>query len=49
MARYLGRQGVLRAPLLPVRWGRDTDLTISAVQGLDPWLQLLMPFGRTAG
>jgi len=39
MARYLGRLGVSRAPLLPIRWGRETDLTISAVQGLDPWLK----------
>jgi hypothetical protein len=31
--------GVPRSPLLPLRWGRDTDLLISAVQGLDPWLK----------
>jgi hypothetical protein len=31
--------GVSRSPLLPVRWRRDTDLTISAIQALDPWLK----------
>jgi hypothetical protein len=25
--------------LLPMRWNRDTDVTISAVQALDPWLK----------
>jgi hypothetical protein len=29
--------------LLPVRWNRDTDLTISAVQALDPWLKSGQP------
>jgi hypothetical protein len=31
-------------PLLPVRWRRDTDLTISAVQALDPWLKDNRPY-----
>ncbi|WP_412739614.1 hypothetical protein [Krasilnikovia sp. MM14-A1259] len=30
--------------LLPQRWNRDTDLTISAVQALDPWLKDRSPF-----
>ncbi|MGQ0837333.1 hypothetical protein [Actinokineospora sp.] len=34
-----GRAAVTRPALLPLRWGRDTDLLISAVQGLDPWLK----------
>lgn len=34
------RSGLLtEAPLLPLRWNRDTDLTISAIQALDPWLK----------
>ncbi|SFC61705.1 hypothetical protein [Streptomyces aidingensis] len=32
-------QGVPRAECLPLRWGRDTELTISAVQALDPLLK----------
>ncbi|MBB6174496.1 hypothetical protein HNR23_004556 [Nocardiopsis mwathae] len=32
-------QGVRRDHCLPLRWGRDTDLTISAVQALDPLLK----------
>lgn len=32
-------QGVPRDQCLPLRWGRDTDLTISAVQALDPLLK----------
>lgn len=31
------------AHLLPIRWNRDTDLTISAVQALDPWLKSGQP------
>lgn len=31
--------GVPRASLLPLQWHRDTDLTISAIQALDPWLK----------
>jgi hypothetical protein len=32
-------QGVPRAPCLPLRWGRETELAISAVQALDPVLK----------
>ena len=32
-------QGVPRAACLPLRWGRETELTISAVQALDPVLK----------
>ncbi len=39
IALVFGRNGVNTAALLPIRWGRDTDLTISAIQGLDPWLK----------
>jgi hypothetical protein len=39
MAVLFAGHGVPQAAPLPVRWGRDTDLTISAVQGLDPWLK----------
>jgi hypothetical protein len=32
-------QGVARAGCLPLRWGQDTDLVVSAVQALDPLLK----------
>lgn len=36
--------GVPRAPVLPLRWGRETDLTISAVQALDPYVKHRKPY-----
>lgn len=33
------RAGVARDACLPLRWGRETELTISAVQALDPLLR----------
>ncbi|MFD6939369.1 hypothetical protein ACWGAN_11130 [Streptomyces sp. NPDC054945] len=33
------RDGAPRAACLPLRWGRETELTISAVQALDPLLK----------
>jgi hypothetical protein len=40
LGEALGRAGLITGqPLLPLRWRRDTDLTISAVQALDPWLK----------
>ena len=35
--------GVPRAAPLPLRWGRETELTISAVQALDPYLKHRRP------
>lgn len=35
--------GVPRTPCLPLRWGRETELTISAVQALDPYLKHRQP------
>jgi len=32
-------QGVPRAQVLPLRWGRETEVTISAIQALDPLLK----------
>lgn len=39
MERALGLWGVRRDALLPIRWHRDTDLCISAIQAFDPWLK----------
>lgn len=36
--------GIPRAPVLPLRWGRETDLTISAVQALDPYVKHRKPY-----
>jgi len=35
----LAARGIRRDALLPIRWHRDTDLCISAIQALDPWLK----------
>jgi hypothetical protein len=35
----LARDGAVRDACLPLRWGRETELTISAVQALDPILK----------
>lgn len=39
MRAVLTAHGVEGPTLLPLRWGRDTDLLVSAIQGLDPWLK----------
>lgn len=36
--------GVPRAEPLPLRWGRETDFTISAIQALDPYLKDRKPY-----
>lgn len=42
-------RGVARGRVLPIRWNRDTDLTISAVQALDPYLKDGRPFTYSQG
>jgi hypothetical protein len=44
-----GEHGVPRAPALPLRWRRETDLTISAIQALDPYLKYRQPYVYRAG
>lgn len=39
MQQEMARWDIQRDHLLPIRWHRDTDLTISAIQALDPWLK----------
>lgn len=41
--------GASRAPTLPLRWGRETDFTISAVQALDPYVKRGEPFAYRTG
>lgn len=40
---------VPRAPALPLRWGRETDFTISAVQALDPYVKDAEPVAYRTG
>lgn len=42
-------RGVIRGRALPLRSGRDTDLTISAVQALDPYLKTGQPYTYSLG
>jgi len=42
-------RGVARAAALPLRWRRETDLTISAIQALDPYLKHRKPYVYRAG
>jgi hypothetical protein len=44
-----GEHGASRAPALPLRWRGETDLTISAVQALDPYLKDRQPYVYRAG
>lgn len=39
LAEGFSSQGIARDECLPLRWGRDTELTISAIQALDPLLK----------
>jgi hypothetical protein len=41
--------GVRRASALPLRWRRETDLTVSAVQAVDPYLKHRQPFTYRSG
>lgn len=43
------RQGVPRVRPLPLRWGRETDFTISAIQALDPYLKHHIPMTYRQG
>ncbi|MFJ9180874.1 hypothetical protein [Streptomyces sp. NPDC102360] len=42
-------QGVPQDACLPIRWGRETELTISAVQALDPFLKEGRPLTYRSG
>ncbi|GAA2273486.1 hypothetical protein GCM10010368_48620 [Streptomyces roseiscleroticus] len=43
------RDGAPRAGCLPLRWGRETELTISAIQALDPLLKDGQPRTHRSG
>lgn len=42
-------RGIIRGRALPLRSGHDTDLTISAVQALDPYLKTGQPYTYSQG
>lgn len=44
LASTFVEHGIPQVPPLPLRWNRDTDFTISAIQGLDPYLKECRPF-----
>jgi hypothetical protein len=39
LAATFAEHGIAQAPPLPLRWNRETDFTISAIQALDPHLK----------
>src|SRR5260370_13135153 len=43
LAATFAEHGIAQAPPLPLRWNRETDFTISAIQALDPHLNLDPP------
>lgn len=49
MAEAFRTCGVPRAHALPLRWGRETDFTISAVQALDPYVKDRQPVAYRTG
>lgn len=49
LRRGFAEQGVQQNACLPLRWGRETELTISAVQALDPLLKDGLPEGHRHG
>jgi len=49
LASTFAEHGIPQAPPLPLRWNRETDFTISAVQGLDPYLKRRRPYSYRQG
>lgn len=49
LAGTFAEKGITQAPPLPLRWSRETDFTISAVQALDPHLKLCRPYTYRQG
>ena len=49
LAATFAEHGIAQAPPLPLRWNRETDLTISAIQALDPHLKQCRPYTYRQG
>ena len=49
LASTFAEHGIPQAPPLPLRWNRETDFTISAVQALDPYLKQRRPYSYRQG
>jgi len=49
LAATFADHGIAQAPPLPLRWNRETDFTISAIQALDPYLKHRRPYTYRQG
>ncbi len=49
LASTFTEHGIPQAPALPLRWNRETDFTISAIQALDPYLKRCSPYTYRQG
>ena len=49
LASTFAEHGIPQVPPLPLRWNRETDFTISAVQALDPYLKQRLPYSYRQG
>jgi hypothetical protein len=49
LAATFTEHGIPRVPTLPLRWNRETDFTISAIQALDPYLKQCSPYTYRQG
>jgi hypothetical protein len=49
LAATFAEHGIAQAPPLPLRWNRETDFTISAIQALDPYLKQHRPYTYRQG
>jgi hypothetical protein len=49
LASTFNEHGIPQAPPLPLRWNRETDFTISAIQALDPYLKQCRPYSYREG
>lgn len=49
LASTFAEHGIPQVPPLPLRWNRETDFTISAVQALDPYLKQRRPYPHRQG
>jgi len=49
LASTFDEHGIPQVPPLPLRWNRETDFTISAIQALDPYLKQRRPYSYRQG
>jgi hypothetical protein len=49
LASTFAEHGIPQVPPLPLRWNRETDFTVSAIQALDPYLKRCRPYSYRQG